>query len=80
MPIENHSLTTEFPEMKERIHQLKMRDNHFARLFAEYDKVAHDVYRIETGAESTSDEHLEKLKKTRLKLKDELFSLLKKAA
>lgn len=80
MPLENHSLVHEFPEMRERIHQLKTSDNHFARLFAEYDAIAHDVQRIESGAEASSDERLETMKKKRLALKDELFGLLKKAA
>lgn len=79
MPLENHSLAKEFPEMRERIHQLKTSDNHFARLFAQYDAVEHDVHRIESGAEAAGDERLELLKKQRLGLKDELFSLLKKA-
>ena len=80
MPLENHSLIHEFPEMRERIHQMKLSDTHFARLFAEYDALEHDVHRIEAGAEAASDERLETLKKQRLTLKDELFSLLKKAA
>lgn len=80
MPLENHSLANEFPEMRERIHQMKANDHHFARLFDEYDQVTHDVHRIESGAEAASDERLEALKKQRLNLKDELFALLKKAA
>lgn len=80
MPIENHSLVNEFPEMRERIHQMKTSDNHFARLFAEYDAVEHSVHRIESGAEAAADERLEGLKKRRLALKDELFGLLKKSA
>ena len=80
MPLENHSLINEFPEMRERIHQLKTSDNHFARLFGEYDAVEHEVHRIESGAEAASDERLESLKRKRLKLKDDLYTLLKKAA
>jgi uncharacterized protein YdcH (DUF465 family) len=80
MPLENHSLVSEFPEMRDRIHQMKTSDNHFARLFAEYDAVEHNVHRIESGAEAASDVRLESLKKQRLHLKDQLFSLLNKAA
>lgn len=80
MPLENHSLINEFPEMRERIHRMKTSDNHFARLFAEYDAVEHEVHRIESGAEAAGDERLETLKKRRLSLKDELFGLLTKAA
>jgi len=80
MPLENHSLINEFPEMREHIHRLKTSDGHFARLFAEYDTVEHAVHRIESGAEAASDTRLEELKKKRLNLKDELFGLLKAAA
>lgn len=80
MPLKNHSLINEFPEMRERIHQLKTSDNHFARLFAEYDMVEHSVHRIESGAEAASDERLETLKKQRLALKDALFGMLQKVA
>lgn len=80
MPLENHSLVNEFPEMRDRIRQMKFSDRHFARLFAEYDAVEHSVHRIESGVEAAADERLEELKKLRLHLKDELFGLLKKAA
>ncbi len=80
MPLENHSLINEFPEMRERIHQLKTSNTHFARLFAEYDEAEHAVRRIESGAEASTDERLEALKKQRLHLKDALYGLLKQAA
>ena len=80
MPLENHSLIKEFPEMRDKIHKLKTGDNHFAKLFVQYDEIEHIVHRIESGAEAASDDRLEELKKKRLSLKDELFNLLKKAA
>jgi len=80
MPVENHSLANEFPEFKERIHQLKVRDTHFARLFSEYDRIEHMVQHIESGVQNVADEVLEDLKKQRLHLKDQLFGLLNKAA
>jgi uncharacterized protein YdcH (DUF465 family) len=76
MPVENHSLANEFPEFKERIHDLKQENMHFHRLFNEYHDVDKEVHRIESGAENTSDEYLEGLKKQRLSLKDELFKML----
>lgn len=76
MPLERHSLVREFPHLKENIHRLKTTDSHFERSFNEYDQVDHAVYRIESGAEAASDEHLEALKKQRLQLKDELFNML----
>lgn len=79
MPIEKHDLIHEFPEYREKIHDLKMSNNHFANLFEKYDDVTHAVYRAETEVESTTDDHLEEMKKERLFLKDQLFDILKQA-
>lgn len=77
--MEKHDLIHEFPEFKDRIHDLKMNNNHFRRLFDEYHEVDHEVHRIETGAENTSDEILEELKKKRLHLKDQLAEMLRES-
>jgi uncharacterized protein YdcH (DUF465 family) len=78
MTLEKHDLHHEFPDLHDEIRHLKMNDNHFARLFAEYHEVDHEVHRIEQGVENTSDEYLDGKKVQRLKLKDELFVMLKK--
>lgn len=70
MSIGRHSLAKELPEFKEKIHELKMNDRHFARLFDDYHDLDHEMIRIEEGVENTSDEYLESLKKQRLHLKD----------
>lgn len=77
--IENHSLANELPEYKEQIHDLKMNNNHFHKLFVEYNDIDHEIHRIEEGVENTADEYLEGLKKKRLHLKDEMFNMLKAA-
>ncbi|GAB1258893.1 YdcH family protein [Aurantivibrio plasticivorans] len=77
MMIEKHDLHHEFPESEKAIHELKMNNAHFARLFAEYHDTEHEVHRIETGAENTSDEYLESKKLQRLKLKDQLYDIIK---
>lgn len=76
---EKHDLVHELPEHRETIHNLKMNDAHFARLFDEYHEVDHEVHRIETNVETTSDEYLEEKKKNRLHLKDELLRIINKA-
>jgi uncharacterized protein YdcH (DUF465 family) len=78
MILEKHDLHHEFPEFNEEIHHLKMNDKHFTRFFNNYHEVNQEVQRIEQGVENTSDEYLEQKKKQRLKLKDELFIMLKK--
>lgn len=79
MLTEKHDLLHEFPEHRERIHELKMHNSHFSRLFDEYHEVDHEVHRIETGIENTSDDYLEERKKRRLYLKDELFRMIREA-
>lgn len=75
--MEKHDLIHELPEFKDKIHELKTSDNHFRRLFDEYHKVDHEIHHFESGAENTSDEVLEELKKRRLHLKDELVAILR---
>jgi len=75
--IENHSLVHEFPEHKKAIHSLKTGNHHFAKLFDEYHDVDKEIHRIEEGVETSADPYLENLKKKRLHLKDELFSMIK---
>ncbi|MBE0510351.1 MAG: YdcH family protein [Chromatiales bacterium] len=74
---EHHDLVHELPEYREQIHELKMNNKHFARLFDEYHDVDHEIRRIEQGVETPSDAYLEDLKKKRLHLKDELYAMLK---
>lgn len=76
---EKHDLIHELPEHKERIHQLKISDSRFARLFDKYHDLDHQVKRIEEGIETPSDEFTEELKKQRLHLKDELFAMIQSA-
>jgi len=73
---EKHDLIRELPEHRDKIHHLKMHNKHFAKLFDEYHEVDHEVHRIETGVETTSDLYLDGRKKQRLMLKDELFQII----
>ncbi len=73
---EKHDLVHEFPEHRERIHELKTGDQHFSRLFDEYHELEHRIRRIENDVEPTTDEYLETLKKERLFLKDQLYGML----
>ncbi len=73
---EKHDLIHELPEYKKRIHELKVSNQIFADKFDKYHEIDHEVLRVEEGIETTSDDYLEVLKKKRLALKDELFSML----
>jgi len=75
-----HDLASEFPEFKEKIHDLKTSNNHFAKLFDEYHVINKEILQYESKGEPVSDEYIEETKKSRLQLKDELFEILNKAA
>lgn len=79
MLVEKHDLHHEFPEFHDQIHDLKMNNTHFAKLFVEYHDKDHEIHRIEQGSEVSSDDYLENLKKQRLLLKDQLYAMLQKA-
>jgi uncharacterized protein YdcH (DUF465 family) len=76
MTIEHHSLLADFPDLRERIHELKMSNPEFAELYREYDAVDKEVYRIEEEIETPSDRYTEDLKKRRVHLKDQLYVML----
>lgn len=76
---EHHDLVHELPEYREQIHELKISNKHFARLFDEYHEVDHEVRRVEQQIETPSDSYTEELKKKRLHLKDELYKMLREA-
>ena len=76
--MERHDLLHEFPEHQEKIHQLKIDNPHFRELFDEYHELEHEIHRINTGVEITTDEYLHSLKGKFLFIKDELYSMLEK--
>ena len=78
MPLEKHDLVHELPEHRDRIHDLKISDKHFLKLFNQYHELDHEIHRIEAGVENTSDDYLDMQKKKRLSLKDNLYSMILK--
>lgn len=75
--MEKHDLHHEFPEFNQKIHDLKISNNHFKRLFDEYHNVNNEIHSIETGAVATADSTLNVLRANRVVLKDELYEMLK---
>ena len=71
-----HELAEEFPEHAEKIHEMKVGNAHFAKLFDEYHEVNRAIHRGETNIEPTDDFHMEDMRKQRMRLKDELFGML----
>lgn len=77
--LNHHPLIEEFPEHKDKIHELKLNNNHFRRLAFEYEGIDKAIVRAEQGIETLGDSYLETLKKERLALKDLLFGMLRAA-
>lgn len=75
----HHDIGREFPEYRDRIHDLKTGNAHFARLFDEYHAVDKEIARIEQEVQPASDDAAEELKRRRVKLKDEIFAMLRAA-
>ena len=73
-----HELHEEFPDMAQRITELKTSDAHFARLMEEYHTVNRAVHAAETNVTPVSDVAETDMRKTRARLKDELYAMLTK--
>lgn len=69
-----------FPEYRDLISRLKLQDAHFARLFDKHNELDHKIVAIETNVELGTHEEVENLKKEKLRLKDQLYVILKNAA
>lgn len=74
-----HELAEEFPGEAERIHALKTKDAHFAKLVDDYHAVNRAVHRAETMVEPQSEEHERELRARRLHLKDQVARALSAA-
>ncbi len=75
--MEKHNLIEEFPEFKDKITDLKVNNEHFKKLFNDYDTINHSIHRIETGTEVAADNTVNELHMKRVHLKDQIYSLLK---
>lgn len=80
MSVEHHDLIHEFPEFKERIHELKMQDAHFRRMFDDYHELTRSVEKMEDEVTPVSTRTEEEAKLKRLQLKDALYKMLKESA
>ena len=80
MSVEHHDLIHEFPQLKDRIHDLKVGDSHFRRLFEEYHELTRNIEKMEDEVTPVATHTEEQAKVRRVHLKDELYRLLTAAA
>ncbi len=76
--MEKHDLLHEFPEYQDKIHQLKVTNTDFRKLFDDYHEVEHHIHRINMGSEVANDNFVHELKARLLYMKDEIYAYLNK--
>ena len=72
----HHSITDEFPEHREQIHNLKVSNAHFNSLVARWEEIDKKIARAESRIELMSEAEEEQLRKSRLALKDDIYRML----
>ena len=66
-----------FPEYRDLITKLKNEDAHFLRLFDKHNEIDQRIKNQEANIELATQQEVETLKKEKLKIKDELYSILR---
>jgi uncharacterized protein YdcH (DUF465 family) len=74
-----HTLSAEFPDQLDAIHDLKVSDPVFAKLLLDYDEVNDNIHRAETRLDAVSEEAERVLRRRRLTIKDAIVEALAKA-
>lgn len=69
-----------FPEYRDLIPKLKQENSRFARLFDEHNELDDKITGLANNPVTSGAETIDELKKAKLKLKDELYAILQKAA
>lgn len=72
-----HHILEEFPDFSGTIATMKKSDPEFASLLSHYDETDKKIYGIEVQSRPVADDYVELLKKERVKLKDNLYSMIK---
>lgn len=71
-----HELLEEFPQLAEKISEMRQADAHFARLADEYHELNRAVHRAETLVEPVEELTEVEIRKKRAVLKDEIYRRL----
>jgi len=75
----SHDMHQEFPNLAEKIDVLAQTNTHFSHLYDQYNGLDAEIVKVEEDGMPIDDFAFENLKKKRLKLKDELYQILKEA-
>lgn len=63
-------------EYREEISYLKSNNAHFAKIFDEHNDLDSKIKKMEEGTEYVDGFEIEKMKKEKLRLKDEVYSMI----
>ena len=69
-----------FPEYRDLITKLKTTDRHFLNLFDKHNELDQKIKNMEAHIEPGTHEEIETLKKEKLSLKDQLYTVLRNAS
>lgn len=69
-----------FPEFRDLITKLKTEDTYFVNLFDKHNELDQRIKNIEANIELGTPSEVEVLKKEKLRLKDAMYDVLKKAS
>ncbi|MCB2017742.1 MAG: YdcH family protein [Hydrogenophaga sp.] len=69
-----------FPEYRDLITRLKGNDHHFTRLFDKHNELDQAILNMEAHIQPGTVVEIEKLKKEKLAIKDQLYAHLKQVA
>lgn len=72
----NKKLKNMFPEFKDIIQVLREENPHFAKIFEEHEILDKEICQLEQNPVNLINDSIEKLKRKKLKLKDEIYQLL----
>ena len=75
----NKKLKNLFPEFRELIQPLREENPHFDKIFEEHETLDHEITHLELNPVNVINDDIEFLKRKKLKLKDEMYRLLKQA-
>ncbi len=70
------SFIREFPEFKDRIHELNTCNKMFAELLAEFENLEKQIHCIEEQIETREDDYISQLKQRRDELRHKLYTML----
>lgn len=68
-----------FPEHRELVSHLKANDGHFGSLCNKHQELDQKIRQMGTPIDSAVQDEIEVLKKKKLRIKDEIYELLRKA-